>query len=645
MDAETFDSWCERGMLGLVLLILVIGPLALGAVTTPGLLVLQGLTALVLLLWTVRVWINKSYRVLWTPLCYAALLFIVYAIVRYRMVIAEGGVEHLARQELIRVLIYSSLFFAILNNLSRQESTQLITVTLLILGATISLYAVYQFITKSDRILMFAQPVIYRGRASGTYICPNHLAGLLEMILPLGLAYTLTGRFKPATKVFLGYASLAIFAGIAVTVSRGAWLAIGVSLLVLFGVLMRQHGQRLASVLFLALLLGGAVYFVKNLSILQKRVDITYGQIGGEKVETTRLGIWRPAVEMWKDHFWWGVGPGHFDQRFRAYRPDDIQMRPLYAHNDYLNTLADWGTAGMLLVAAGLALLFYGVVRGWKFVKRANDLTTKLSNRSAFVLGSAVGLLAILLHSMVDFNMQIPANAILAVTLAALLTSHVRFATERYWVKAGWIGKPLMTLVCIAGAVYLGWDGTLRAREHVLLQRAAKAEDFPGQLEALKAAHMVQPNNFETTYEIGETLRLASWRGLESYHSQAEEALEWFERGMELNRFDPYNHLRYGMCLHWLDRPGEAAPHFRRALELDPRSYYMMAHMGWHHFQLGEYNEAKSWFEKALFQAHWHPDYRFKQYETARYYLDVIGRMPLPEAAGLPAAAQPVSLP
>jgi O-antigen ligase len=645
MDAETFDRWCERGILGLVLLILVSGPLALGAVTTPGLLFIQGLTIGVLLLWVVRIWLNKSYRMLWAPACYAALLFVLYAIARYSMVVAEGGVEHLARQELIRILIYAALFFAIVNNLSRQECTQVITVTLLVLGAAISLYALYQFIAKSDRILIYAQPLIYKGRASGTYICPNHLAGLLEMILPLGLAYTLTGRFKATTKVFLGYASLVIFAGIAVTISRGAWLAIGVALLVLFGVLVRQHGQRLASVLFLALLLGGGVYFVKNLSLLQQRINITYGQFTEEKPEASRLGLWRPAVEMWQDHRWWGVGPGHFDQRFRAYRPDDIQMRPLYAHNDYLNTLADWGVAGMTLIGAALALLFYGAVRGWKFVKRSNDLTSKPSNRSAFVLGSAVGLVAVMLHSAVDFNMQIPANAILAITLMALLTSHMRFVTERYWVKAGWIGKPLLTLACLAGAVYLGWQGTQRGREHVLLQQAGQAEDLPGKIGALKAAHRIEPNNFETTYEIGETLRLASWQGLENYEALALEALQWFERGMTLNRFDPYNHLRFGMSLHWLERAEEAAPYFRKALELDPRSYFMMGHMGWHYFELENYPEAKSWFEKALFQAHWHPEYRFKKYDTAVYYLDLIDRRVAAQAAREATAVRPIGLP
>src|SRR5207244_8975711 len=104
----------------------------------------------------------------------------------------------------------------------------------------ISLYALYQFTTGSERVWHFIRPAGYQGRGSGTYICPNHLAGFLEMLLPLGLAYTLTGRLGHLLRVFLGYASLVILAGIGVTLSRGGWLAAGVALLVFCGLLIRE---------------------------------------------------------------------------------------------------------------------------------------------------------------------------------------------------------------------------------------------------------------------------------------------------------------------------------------------------------------------------------------------------------------------
>ncbi len=623
MDRDRLDHGCERGILGLVLAILVFGPIAFGAVGTLQVLVIQALTMGVLILWVTRVWLSPSYRLLWAPICWPVLLFVLYAVARYGLLRAEGGVEYLARQELILVLIYGFLFFAILNNLSRQESTQIISVTLLGLGTLISLYALYQFLTKSGRVLWTPQYPSYLGRGSGTYICPNHLAGLLEMILPLGLAYTITGRFRPTPKVFLGYASLAVFTGIGVSVSRGGWAATGFALLVFFGLLFRRRGRRLTGGIFVVLLVVASVVFVKNLAVLQRRLTVVNAE---RKIDSTRMGLWRPAYQMWRDHFWWGVGPGQFDQRFRAYRPDDIQMRPLYAHNEYLNTLADWGLVGMGLIGATLVVLGVGVVQCWKYVQRANDLSAKRSNRSAFVLGASVAIIAALAHALVDFNMHIPANAIVAITLMALLTGHLRFATERYWFKIAWVGKPLLTLVCFGGIVYLGGEGLKRRREYALLERAARATELRAKIDTLKAAASVEPMNFETTYEIGETLRLASWNGVGNYRELAGEAIPWFERGTRLNRFDPYNYIGWGMCLHWLDRQDEAAPYFEKAIKLDPRNYYIQGHLGWHYFQLGDLDQAETWFKQAVFQAHWHPEPKFKTYETGMVYLRLIER-------------------
>jgi O-antigen ligase len=623
LNRDTLDRWSERGILGLILIILVFGPIAFGAVGTGPVIVIQALSLGVLLLWTTRIWLNKSYRLLWAPLCWPVLLFAVYALARYRMLLSDDGVEYFARQELILVLIYGFLFFAILNNLSRQESTQLISMTLLGLGTLLSLYALYQFLTKSGRVLWTPQYPIYLGRGSGTYVCPNHLAGLLEMILPLGLAYTLTGRFRATSKVFLGYASLAVFTGLGVSVSRGAWAATGLALFVFFSLLLRQRGRRLAAVLFVLVLAGAFVFFVKNLAVLQRRLSITRAET---QVDVSRIELWRPAYHMWQDHFWWGVGPAQFDERFRAYRPDDIQMRPLYAHNDYLNTLADWGLVGMAIIAGALALLGLGVVQSWKYVQRASDLTVKRSNRSAFVLGATAALIAMLAHSVVDFNMHIPANAIVAITLMALLTGHLRFATERYWFKIAWIGKPLLTLICLAGIVYLGQEGVKRARETALLNRAERAKDLRAKVDALTAAVAVEPMNPDTTYEIGETLRLASWQGVGNYRELASEAIPWFQRGTKLNPLDPYNYLRWGMCLHWLDRPDEAGPFFQKAIALDPKNYYIQDRVGWHYFQLGDLDNAEIWFKKAVAQAIWHPDPKFKIDQTGKFYLDLINK-------------------
>ena len=79
-----------------------------------------------------------------------------------------ADLEYVARLEMIRVLVYAFLFLAIINNLHRQEHAQWITLTLVFLAMTISFYALFQFITGSDKVWLLIKPYAHRG--SGTYI-------------------------------------------------------------------------------------------------------------------------------------------------------------------------------------------------------------------------------------------------------------------------------------------------------------------------------------------------------------------------------------------------------------------------------------------------------------------------------------------
>lgn len=595
MDRERLDKWCEWGIIGLVLAILVYGPLAIGAVRPLDFLVIQALTVLALALWLFRIWLVPSHRLFWPPICWAVVAFVVFAGVRYW----QSDIEYIARQELLRILVYAALFFIIINNLHHMEPTNIIVFTLVFLGVAIAIYAIYQFATNSVTIWHYPKPEQYAKRASGTYICPNHLAGFLELVLPLGLAYTISGRFKPVTKILLGYASLVILAGIGVSISRGGWIATFLSLLVFFWVLLRHPSSRLPALLMLIVMLAGATVFVWNARQTHKRFQELFVAGGMERV---RFLLWRPAYVMWQDHFWWGVGPGHFDYRFPAYRPADVQLRPELVHNDYLNALADWGVVGTAVVAVPWLLLFWGLGRTWKYVQRnGSNLSSPKSNRWAFLLGGGVALLAILLHSFVDFNMHIPANAIVVVTLIALLTSQLRFATDDYWVRLRWWLRGLVTLAGLAVLAYLGWQDARRWSEYGWLQQVKATRDYTNErVELLRKAQAAEPMNPDTVYNLGENLRGLSWLGNAGYEDLARQAMNWFELGMRLNPYDTYNPMRYGMCLHWMGRHAEAEPFFEKALKLDPNNYYVVAHEGWHRVQLGDYAGARLWFEKSL---------------------------------------------
>ena len=627
MAKDTLDNWCERGILGMVLGILVFAPLAFGAVDAWAFLVVQGLTLGVLLVWALRLWINPRPKLLWPPLCWVVLAFALYAIARYQ----TADIEYVARLEMIQVVMYAFLFFAIVNNLHRQEYSQVISFTLAFVAMGISAYAVFQFFTHSERVWDLV--AMYPGRGTGTYISPNNLACFLAMLLPLTVAYLLAGRVTPVLRVLLGYCALVMLAAITVTFSRGGWVACAVALLVLLGILIGHRQHRLPAVLLLVALLGGGILCAKylryNASYVQRVSRVLNSQNASDDHLDMRRDLWIAAAQMWRDNFWWGTGPGHYNDRFPTYRPGRIQMQPDHAHNDYLDLLADWGTAGGIIVVAGMTLFGFGLWQTRRNVRRAeNEFKTSRSNRFAFFLGASAGLLALAVHSVVDFNLHIPANAILGVTLLALLTSNLRFTTERYWWNVRPPMKLVMTGALVAGLVYLGGQEIRRAQETFWLARAGRLPLFStGRTAALEKAFAAEPQNSETAHAIGECYRLQSFDGAKNYESLAKMAMDWYSRGMRLDRYDGYNYLGYGMCLDWLERHDEAGSYFNRADALDPNNYFIAANTGWHYVQAGDYAAARPWLQRSL-KLQWHDN------QIARSYLDLVEQKLGDNAAG-----------
>jgi tetratricopeptide (TPR) repeat protein len=209
----------------------------------------------------------------------------------------------------------------------------------------------------------------------------------------------------------------------------------------------------------------------------------------------------------------------------------------------------------------------------------------------------------------VDFNMHIPANAILAITLMALLSAHIRFATDRYWFRANVLVKVVASLLTVAGALYLLPQSWREAAEFVWLDRAARAPAFSAEQAAfLERAFNVEPMNPQTAYDLGAAWQRQSREGGQfyaglaglDYRALAQRAKNWFARGMELNRWDSRNFLGYGWCLDWLDHPNDSGPYFSQAEALDPNNYFNLNQIGLHYIQTGDFAAARPWFERSL---------------------------------------------
>jgi O-antigen ligase len=139
-----------------------------------------------------------------------------------------------------------------------------------------------------------------------------------------------------------------------------------------------------------------------------------------------------------------GVGLGAYETAYPLYSKDDMTNKAgaSYsvdrAHNDYLQALADCGVVGGAIVLWFIVSLFRAVARG---ARSENSLLR------AFAIGGGAGLFGMLIHSLFDFNLQLPSNALLFLLLAAIVSA----VREREAVSAAMSVEPVSEFAFVTG--------------------------------------------------------------------------------------------------------------------------------------------------------------------------------------------------
>ena len=133
-----------------------------------------------------------------------------------------------------------------------------------------------------------------------------------------------------------------------------------------------------------------------------------------------------------------------------------------------------------------------------------------------------------------------------------------------------------------------------------LLSKYFRPMTFEDRLGLLKRAHAIDEKNDAVVLEIGELLRKQGWNADENGEALIRESMPWFENGIRLNRWNPYNYMNLGMCHHWLKEHEKATEYFEKAITLDPKGYYMLAMYGWHKLQLGELEAAEKHLKDSI---------------------------------------------
>ncbi|MFC1495571.1 O-antigen ligase family protein [Thermodesulfobacteriota bacterium] len=252
-------------------------------------------------------------------------------------------------------------------------------------------------------------------RLSSTYGNANHLAGYLEMAVPLLLGLFMLG-YRKGTRLLLFYITMLILTALILSLSRSGWTSTLIGLIFMSVVLLRSK-----YFIYKKSVIGGIIGFVVlTLVILASTPVVERIRTLEEASEAPSLAgrarVWKGIIKEIKDYPLLGTGPGTFSTVFTQYQPAGQAVRYNYAHNDYLHFISETGVFLMPIIIWMIIALYR---KGFKKIKNPSRLVRGTT------LGAMAGITALLFHSIVDFNLHIPANAILFTILAVIAVSPI----------------------------------------------------------------------------------------------------------------------------------------------------------------------------------------------------------------------------
>ena len=386
------------------------GPLAFGAVEPWSIFVVESGALLLTLLWLAKQWLDGQISLLWNPLFLPMSGY--GALIALQIIFRVSAYPHDSISEALLFCAYAMLCFLATQTMIRSSQARKIATMLAIYGFTIAVFALLQGISPNGKLYWVRQPRM-GGWIYGSYVNHNHYAGLMELLVPIPLVISLSRLAHEKERIAAGVAAAIMAGTIFLSGSRGGMLAIFVEFVVLATILLRaKKGMKIAIaatsfvIVLISLLtwLGGKELTNRVSSIsTEARTELSGGM---------RLSIDRDTFRMFREHPLFGWGLGTFPVVYPQFRTFYTNFFVNEAHNDYLQLLSEMGLAGIAVMGWFLVVLFQRVRR------KIGDWTSDVSG--AVTLACALGVVGILVHSLLDFNLQIPANAALFYTYCSV---------------------------------------------------------------------------------------------------------------------------------------------------------------------------------------------------------------------------------
>ncbi|HXW69322.1 MAG TPA: O-antigen ligase family protein, partial [Dissulfurispiraceae bacterium] len=333
-------------------------------------------------------------------------------------------------QEILRMTAYGAFYIVTIQLLTKKELLKKTVAIVTILASAMAFQGILQHFINNHKLLWLREVPQGSYFPFGPFVNRNHYAGFMEMLFPVAfgafLAYKPGGYTSLRQKlleaadkraniyILLGFASVLIAVSIFLSLSRGGILSWFISMMILglMVILTRKNDKMgMIIVVVVALIMLSVTWFGWD-SIFNRFEQIR--NIASVEADA-RLNIWKDTTEIIRDFPVTGTGFGSFVSIYPKYQTVITEGGIDHAHNDYIELLTDGGIIAFVLTSWFLLEVFWKSYKSFRLRKETYSIY--------LYLGSLTGLIAILIHSLTDFNLHIASNGLYFFFLSGLAVS------------------------------------------------------------------------------------------------------------------------------------------------------------------------------------------------------------------------------
>jgi O-antigen ligase len=384
--------------------------LAFGAVEVWSGSILEIGASLVFIGWAALVFLDDRIKIYWNPLNWP--LLGLFGIGLAQLFLHATPYPFLSRVELLKLAAYLLIFFLATQVFRERRDLTDLAWFLILLCFSVSLLGILQHFT-SDAKIYGLRTLSGGGDPFGPFVNRNHFAGFVELTLPTGLALLIFRGLRRDIIPLTGLLTIVPVGAMILSGSRGGIVsfAFEVAVLALLARLRKApEGPRLVALAIVGFAALALVAWLGAGKALERFSTLHPGDV----TLSRRASMARGAAHIFLAHPVKGSGLGSLVAVYPRYETLYDGYVVDHVHNDYMELLAEMGILGGLC----------GFVFLWILVREARkSFTAEQGHFSRAVhAGAIAALCGLLLHSLVDFNLHIPSNALLFLLQAHLST-------------------------------------------------------------------------------------------------------------------------------------------------------------------------------------------------------------------------------